>query len=104
MENQEELRLKIWHDQYAENPFEAWGDVYGFTVEKKVKFVRIPAADFDAGNFCDNAEREEEWEHEDSCGGFYGNDFETNGIKDHLPKSLHESLANFDHSDVEYRN
>lgn len=50
-------------DQYLQN------DVYGFTV------------------FNDDGEIT------DSCGGFYGTDWETNGIKDHIPKEFHHLIA-----------
>lgn len=54
------------------------GDVYGFVLE-------------------DNDENEI-----DSCWGFFGTDFENNGMKDHLPEEAHELLANFDLTDIEY--
>ncbi len=64
----------------------AWGDVFGFSA------VEVSTCDLGC-------------EHEeivDSCGGFYGNDFENNGMLDHLPKELHEQLKSFDHSEIEY--
>lgn len=48
----------------------AWGDVYGFTVEKR---VRLPDED---------ADDEAEWEEveDGSCWGFYGDDFAKSGL------------------------
>lgn len=37
-----------------------------------------------------------EWDQEDSCGGFYGNDIETNGMLDHVGHGLTEAIANHD--------
>ena len=65
----------------------AWGDVYGFTV--------VELTDCE----CCGTTNEEAIE---SCGGFYGDDFETNGMLDELPEELHEQLKNFDHSQIEY--
>lgn len=53
----------------------AWGDVYGFTVEKAVEMVKLTREDFDKGKF-ENVEDEIEWEDSDSCWGFYGEDVE----------------------------
>lgn len=60
----------------------AWGDVYGFIIEE--------------------SEDGEEWDETDSCWGFYGTDFETNGMLDYIPEELHGELRNFDLSDIEY--
>jgi hypothetical protein len=64
----------------------AWGDVYGFSV------VEISTCNLDC-------EHEEDV---DSCKGFYGDDFENNGMMDHIPEELHEQLKNFDKSEIEY--
>jgi len=64
----------------------AWGDVYGFSI------VEIQKCNLGC-------------EHEeiiDSCGGFYGDNFEKNGMIDNLPKELHEELKNYNYSDIEY--
>jgi len=53
----------------------AWGDVYGFQVIEVTK--------------CEDCGEEHE-EEIDSCYGFYGSNFETNGMKDYLPEELHE--------------
>ena len=37
-----------------------------------------------------------EWDQEDSCGGFYGNDIETNGMLDYVGHGLAEAIANHD--------
>jgi hypothetical protein len=58
------------YDQYLR------GDVYGFEV------VKVSTC---------NKNHEHE-EHVDSCWGFYGNDFATNGITDHLEEELAEAL------------
>lgn len=54
------------------------GDVYGFTVEE---WDPTPGVG---------------WTVVDSCCGFYGTDWETNGIKDHIPNELHEELENIE--------
>ena len=51
------------------------GDIYGFIIE------------------------DEDGEHIDSCWGFYGDDFETNGMKDYVSEDLWEQLENVE---VEY--
>lgn len=58
----------------------AMGEVYGFIVDKWV-----PAC---ACEECDAGE----WEHEDSCWGFYGRDPFTNGMSDHIDEELHDML------------
>lgn len=49
------------------------GDVWGFKLEKKV-----------GCECCGNIE----WEDEDSCWGFYGTDYEMNGMKHHVDKKF----------------
>lgn len=51
----------------------AWGDVYGFTVEKATEIVKLTREDFNAGKF-ENVDDDLEWEDSDSCGGYYGED------------------------------
>ena len=53
----------------------AWGDVYRFTIEKATEMVKLTREDFDAGKF-ENVEDELEWNHQDSCNGFYGEDIQ----------------------------
>lgn len=78
-----------------------WGDVYGFTVERKVEYVKLTREDFNNGKF-EEVEDEVEWEFEDSCGGFFGSNFETNGMMEHLPEELHEQLKNYNYQDIKY--
>jgi hypothetical protein len=74
----------------------AWGDVYGFTVEEGTT-IQVVVKE------TQEVLREEiDWEQTDSCGGFYGYDFENNGMMDHIPDELKEELKNFDHSEIEY--
>jgi len=74
----------------------AWGDVFGFTVEEGTVVQVI-------NKTTQEVVRETiEWESVDSCGGFYGSDFENNGMLEYLPEELHEDLKNFDYSDIEY--
>ena len=44
--------------------------------------------------------QDENGEHIDSCGGFFGQDWENNGIKDHIEEELWEQLKDIE---VEYR-
>ena len=55
------------------------GDVYGFIVEE-----------WEGCEHCDHGE----WEHVDSCWGFYGSDVDDNGIIEHLDSDLHEQARN----------
>lgn len=48
------------------------GDVYGFIIEERET------------EDCEHCERGFDWEHVDSCGGFYGRDALDNGIAEHL--------------------
>lgn len=54
--------------------FENWafGDVYGFIVEEKKEFIKT----YEDGS----KEIGHDWEFVDSCFGFYGSDWETNGM------------------------
>jgi len=62
--------------------FKDWfrGDVYSFEVEKATEIVKLTREDFNAGKF-ENVDDDLEWEHYDSCGGFYGEDIQ--GIVEH---------------------
>lgn len=62
----------------------AWGDTFGFILEKNVNFKKV----YEDGT----SEDGEEWEHVDSCWGFYGSDHKTNGILDALPTEIHYLL------------
>lgn len=62
-------------DKWAEGEIETYdmelrGEVYGFYIE------------------------DENGEHEDSCGGFYGSDFSTNGMSDYLDQEQIDALTN----------
>lgn len=57
------------YDQYLQ------GDVWGYIAEKK------------------GGDKEGEWEEVDSCWGFYGNDFKTNGMINYIDKDFYEELA-----------
>lgn len=61
------------------------GDVYGFIIEKKRK--------------CETCGHGE-WEHDDSCYGFYGRDPKENGMADHIPEGLIQMAID---AEVEYR-
>lgn len=76
-----------------------WGDVYGFTIEKAVEYVRIKKEDFESG--VNDFEEELEWEQVDSCSGFFGDDFMENGMADYVPEELHEQLKNYNYEDYE---
>ena len=54
------------YDQYIR------GDVYGFIIEERET------------EDCEHCEREFDWEHVDSCFGFYGHGIYENGMTDHL--------------------
>ena len=79
----------------------AWGDVFGFTEFTKKEFVKIPREEYNAGNF-DNLEDLVEWEETNSCGGFYGDDFENNGILDEVSEELREAVKNYDKCKIKY--
>lgn len=82
--------------EYAKKLYDAWiwGDVYGFTIEEKKAFTKT----YEDGT----TEESEEWEEIDSCGGFYEDDWKTNGILDNVPKELHEQVLNYSYEDIEY--
>ena len=65
----------------------AWGDVYGFRIYKETTCE------------CCNETKKDEI---DSCYGFFGDDFEENGMTDYFPEELREELKNFDRSDIKY--
>ena len=83
--------------------FDAWayGDTFGFVLEKKKEYVQIPKDEFEVGNY-DNKEENIEWEEHDSCWGFFGRDIKTNGIKDHLPEGLKVLADEFENEKIEY--
>lgn len=56
----------------------AWGDVYGFTLYEKVNFTKT----------YENGQKVEsfEWKEIDSCTGFYGREWEENGLMDYIPE------------------
>lgn len=71
---------KEWAEKYIKSVveiFDAWlrGAVYGYTVEKEI-------IDPDSGEPLDD------WEEVDSCRGFCGDDWRTNGIKDEVQTYL----------------
>lgn len=80
------------YDQYLT------GDVYGFIVEEANEMVKLSRKDYEAG-VCDNVESETEWTEIDSCWGFYGDDFITNGVLDHAGEEFKEQLKNIE---IEY--
>ena len=63
---EQEVRI---YDQYLT------GDIYSYTVSKSIK--------------CDSCKNTKE-EIEDSCTGYFGSDFETNGLYDHAGKEWFE--------------
>lgn len=67
----------------AEKLFHAWtwGDVYEYSLYKKAEFEK---------HYKENGRIESafEWEIEDSCSGFYGDDLKENGILDMLPDEI----------------
>ena len=65
------------YDQYL------MGDVYGYVCEE--------------AEVCDKGHTH--WETVDSCFGFYGSDWQSNGMKDHMPEEFH---ALVDNAEVEY--
>ena len=69
--------------------FKRWaeGDMYGFVVEH-----------WEPACSCDDCEAGE-WVEEDSCWGFYGTDWFTNGMSDNIDKELHDQLRS---AKVEY--
>ena len=53
------------------------GDVWWFIVEEREDCAECGRGD---------------WQHVDSCGGFYGSNWEENGIKDHIAEEYHPLL------------
>jgi hypothetical protein len=80
-----------------------WGDTYGFTIYKKVKYVKIPKEDYDSGQIT-NVETLVEWEEVESCGGFYGTDWKNNGILDNINNDydLEDTVINYPSEDIMY--
>jgi len=79
-----------------------WGDVFGFTEYTRKDYVKIPREEYAKGSF-ENVQEEVEWEQTDSCGGFYGDNFENNGMLDYVSEELKEVVKNFDKSKVLYK-
>lgn len=71
--------------------YELWceGSTYGFVIEQRVTPDGIEECD-DEGEL---------WMEVDSCWGFIGDDFMTNGMGDYVPAELHEQLHN---AEIEY--
>ena len=86
------------YDQYIS------GNIYYFEIEECEPIIKIPKDEFDAGNY-DNAEEECEWEHYDSCHGFYGTSID-NGIMENsgAPKEIVEKALNNLDEWIEYEN
>lgn len=86
------------YDQYIT------GDVYYFEEEQCKVVVRVTKDEFDAGNYA-NAEEECEWEHYDSCHGFYGTAID-NGIVENsgAPKEIVEKALDNLGEWIEYEN
>jgi hypothetical protein len=80
------------YDQYLT------GEVYGFIVEEATEMVKLSREEYEAG-VCDNVESETEWAEIDSCWGFYGDDFLTNGVLDYAGEEFKEQLKNIE---IEY--
>jgi len=80
------------YDQYLT------GEVYGFIVEEANEMVKLSREDYEAG-VCDNVETDTEWVEVDSCWGFYGDDFITNGVLDYAGEEFKEQLKNIE---IEY--
>ena len=80
------------------------GDVYYFEEEQCKVVVKVPKDEFDAGNYA-NAEEECEWEHYDSCHGFYGTAID-NGIVENsgAPKEIVEKALDNLGEWIEYEN
>jgi hypothetical protein len=82
----------------------AWGDVFGFTEYEATEYVKLTREDFNniGSKNIDEIEVEEflEWESTDSCGGFYGRDFKTNGMLEHVSEELHDDVINYDHNKI----
>ncbi len=72
----------------------AWGDTYGYVAYKKKPFIKT----YEDGS----TEEDYEWEEEDSCWGFYGDNPETNGMKENIPEEYKELLKEFDYTQIKY--
>jgi len=78
----DEEKVKSWLASDVD-VYSQWanGDVYGFTLESR---DAVP---------CGECDRLQEWEHEDSCWGFYGYDWKENGMADYLSEEAERALA-----------
>lgn len=74
--------------------FDQWlsGDVYGFILEEKK--LECEAKECPECGYAEPCEFHSEIEYHqvDSCWGYYGTDFENNGILETIPDELHEQL------------
>lgn len=70
----------------------AWGDVYGFTIEKEDHFLRV---------YPDGREAfDSEWVMEDTCGGFYGRNHRESGLLEEIGEEWADVV---DDIEIEYR-
>lgn len=72
------------------------GNVYGYRIVEEVEYLKVPLTNFGNKGIMildpSNYEKITEDEQIDSCYGFYGTDWFTNGMSDYIPKELHELL------------
>jgi hypothetical protein len=68
--------------------FENWafGDVYGFIIEQKKEFIKT----YVDGSADGSMESGHDWEEVDSCFGFYGTDWEENGMLEAIQSEVQE--------------
>lgn len=60
----------------------AWGNIYEFILYEKKEFKKV----YPDGKIVESFE----WDQIDSCGGFYGENIDENGIMDHLPEEIRD--------------
>lgn len=70
----------------------AWGDVYGFTIEKEDHFLRVYPDGMEIGD--------SEWVLEESCGGFYGRNHRESGLLEEVGEEWADVV---DDIEIEYR-
>jgi hypothetical protein len=92
--------------EYAQGLIDTWnqylsGDVWGFELFEKVKYLKFKKEDLDKilineeVEYCDLiklGKETVELEEEDSCWGFYGSDPKTNGMLEHFDYKLVETV------------